>query len=79
MPILNEGKHINHIVNTTRCENHSSQEHVPCWAIEGGKIGNVVIGVCNKRIKAAGYNGTISPMSLQLKTPGGRGGVRGKR
>jgi hypothetical protein len=76
MPILNEGRHLNHIVKTTTCVKHHSQEEVPCWAIEGGKRGNFVLGVCGDRIKQAGYNGKITAMSLQLKTPGGRGGVR---
>lgn len=75
-PMVNDGRHIESIVANTACPKHNAVEDSPCFLIfPGAKSKTVVLlGVCGPRIKRAGYNGTINPLSLRLKTPGGRAG-----
>jgi hypothetical protein len=72
MSISNDGKHLERVYQDTFCNKHSANKGMPCWAIEGGKPGNFVLGVCGKRVKAAGYNGKISADSVKLRTLGRR-------
>lgn len=76
-PLVNDGKHINTVLTRIECRKHSAPEGEPCFYIPPGsdKAKTFLVGVCGSRIKRAGYIGTINPLSLRLKTPGGRSGT----
>jgi hypothetical protein len=46
------------------CEKHLANLGWPCFHAEGIADGHLVIGNCNTRNKAAGFNGAINPLSL---------------
>jgi hypothetical protein len=46
------------------CEKHLANLGWPCFHAEGIADGHLVIGNCNTRNKAAGFNGEINPNSL---------------
>lgn len=72
----NDGKHISGILLSTSCRKHGVSEGMACFYITPGAStnGTILSGVCGARVKRAGYNGQINPLSLRLKTPGGRSG-----
>jgi hypothetical protein len=74
--LQNDGKHIERIMTATSCGKHKAGEGLPCYIVNSGVTSNVYIGVCGKRIKKAGFTGSISPTSLALKAPGGRRDAR---
>lgn len=66
---INNGKHLEHVVNTTVCGQHKAGKHVACWSINSGSPTgpDQLLAVCGRRIRKAGYNGKISSTALQLK------------
>lgn len=75
--LVNDGRHVFNIMTTTTCRKHNAAEAMPCFEIfPGSNAGEVLHGVCGARIKRAGYNGQVNPLSLRLRTPGGRSGGR---
>lgn len=69
---LNDGKHITHIVATVPCGQHQAPRGSACWAVETQVIDTdfserQAYAVCGSRIRKAGYNGKISPTSVQMK------------
>ena len=67
MPVINDGRRIERIVEGTSCGKHSASVGIPCWAVDGGTPGNFVVGVCGSRIREAGFNGKISPAAIRRK------------
>lgn len=76
---LNTGKHIGYILDLESCEKHQAPKGLPCYILVPGagdtKNSEFLDGVCGSRIRKAGYNGKISPTSIQL----GRKGRSNKR
>lgn len=72
----NNGKHLVSIIDRVKCIKHAAPEGVPCYHLPKADSDGFYAGVCGLRVNRAGYNGKISALSLQLKTPGGRGGNR---
>lgn len=62
----NDGIHIEHIVNSTKCAKHGAEEGTPCWDIFIGAIQEEGMAVCGTRIRSAGFEGRISRSSLSL-------------
>lgn len=75
----NDGKHIHHILTTTDCPDHMRNIGDPCWYIMNGISWGYGSAVCGSRIRAAGYNGEITPTSIQLKAPKARTGFGRRR
>jgi hypothetical protein len=75
-PLVNDGRHITKIITTTICRKHKAGEGEPCFVIQPGShyLRDGLLGICGGRVKRAGYNGHINPLSLRLKTSGGRTG-----
>lgn len=75
----NTGTHIKEVVERTRCFKHNAEMGDPCFIVipSAERIERFLSGVCGSRISKAGFNGKISPISMQLLSPGGRGGGRG--
>lgn len=67
MAINNSGRHIHDIIASHRCGRHSAEIGDPCFWSYGSTPGYVVLAVCNKRIKSAGFNGKISVSSYQQR------------
>lgn len=68
----NDGQHIQNILQTTPCHKHKAAEGEACWYVFITFTKRDAPAVCGKRIKRAGFTGSISPSSLSLRTPGGR-------
>jgi hypothetical protein len=68
----NDGQHINEILQTTPCGKHNATEGTACWYVFITYSKRFAPAVCGKRIKRAGFNGSISAGSLSLRAPGGR-------
>lgn len=68
----NSGKHIDDIVGRTVCDKHHGHKGVACfyvfWSTGDGEPKEAI---CDARIKAAGFNGTINPSSLRQKNRDG--------
>lgn len=62
---FNSGEHIDEIVDKIGCDRHRVAKGVPCFEIRyndgRGKPGPAV---CGSRIKKAGFNGKINPISI---------------
>ncbi len=69
--IDNDGKHVATILNRTNCDKHQASTGIPCWNIPIEGFGYLA-AVCGLRIKRAGYNGKVTPTSLQQNIAGGR-------
>jgi hypothetical protein len=69
--LFNTGKHIASIIDRTRCDKHKAPNGEPCFHVDFGTRDGYGTGVCNRRIKLAGFNGKISLTSVQL-SKGGR-------
>jgi len=62
---LNSGEHIDDIIGRTVCAKHLAARGAPCWTVQyDSRKGESGPGVCNTRIKNAGFNGKIHPSSL---------------
>lgn len=72
IPPPNDGQHIEEIIKTTSCPRHKKAEGDACWYVFITFSKRFAPAVCGKRIKRAGFTGSISPSSLSLRTPGGR-------
>lgn len=61
----NSGEHIDDIVFGTICSIHGAEKGTPCFHIyyDDGK-GTKAPAVCGPRIRKAGFNGEINPISL---------------
>lgn len=57
---------VHEVINRTACSQHNASQYWdPCFEAEGlTEENNSIFGVCNDRAKAAGFNGTINPVSL---------------
>lgn len=73
-------KRIPLILDRVDCRRHGVPKGIPCFHIASSSLRffGYLPGICGKRIKAAGYDGKISPTSLQLKASSGRS-ARNKR
>lgn len=60
----NDGKHIQKIIFDGTCKQHQADRGEPCYTNISGTE-ELLVGVCGKRIKAAGYNGKISDAALR--------------
>lgn len=78
---INTGKHLQTVLERTRCLLHGAPEGIPCWHIQKGakNLFGHYAGACGERILAAGFNGVISSDSLRRYTPNGRDDARRKR
>lgn len=79
MDQINDGKHINEVIERAKCNRHKADNESPCWNIVHPITGTFRFAVCGPRIKAAGFTGSVSPFSLRLRAPGGRADTRSKR
>ena len=59
-------KYIDVVVERSMCVEHKSQKGSPCWALETS-LGNLMVGICNRRAKNAGFVGQINPKSLSKR------------
>lgn len=68
------GRHVESIMASVPCGRHQAGIGEPCFWSNANTPGRIVIGLCNKRIKKAGFNGKISHTSYQQKksTPSNR-------
>lgn len=61
----NSGKHIDDIISRTACAHHYAAQGFPCFTVkyDDGK-GTYGPAICGSRIRKAGFNGIINPVSL---------------
>lgn len=65
----NPGIHISRIITETNCPKHMAIPGMPCWTIFSNIAdAGYYRAVCGKRIKRAGFIGSISPQSMRLKS-----------
>lgn len=67
----NDGKHIDDIIARTECKMHQADKGSPCWYIRYSNTNKEGPGICNARVKAAGFNGKIKPNSLRQRRANG--------
>lgn len=60
----NDGKHIETVIFHGACKKHQVDRGEPCYTNISGTE-ELLVGVCGKRIKAAGFNGKISDAALR--------------
>lgn len=63
--------YIQTVLERTTCRVHGPGGVYPCWSFEsaGGKM---LFGVCDYRVKKAGFTGKISPESIRGRGHGRR-------
>lgn len=66
----NSGKHVDEIVEGTPCIKHFAEIGQGCFSVMLSD-GKESMGICDVRIRAAGFNGEISAGSLRQKTKNG--------
>lgn len=67
MSMENDGRHIVNAMERTSCKKHDAPKGVPCWTLSKNVKGGFgrYAAICGTRIRKAGYNGQISPSSMQ--------------
>lgn len=60
----NNGIHISSIISSTSCEHHDAAQNEGCWYIWVATDQSKSPAVCGRRIRKAGFTGTITPLSL---------------
>lgn len=71
MSFHNDGKSIWTVIARSACNVHGAQVDDPCWVVKPLTDPFLnQIAVCGSRIRAAGFNGVISPLSLRKTAPG---------
>lgn len=70
----NDGTHIRRVIDSVECKKHNALLGVPCFHIKPGRPDafGYLAGICGRRIREHGFTGDVTPMSMSLKTPGGR-------
>lgn len=68
MSFIKDGEpHIPDVMNRVICKRHGADVGEACWSVlSGSNSERVINGICNRRAKLAGYNGTISETSLRI-------------
>jgi len=56
--------HVFDVASKVECFHHNADLGQLCFDVEGIADGHRAAGNCNSRALAAGYNGTINPLSL---------------
>jgi len=65
---MNNENKIQIVADRVPCKKHAAPEEVPWWAWYGGLNGQVLVGVCGRRAKQAGFVGRVKRSSL-VRTP----------
>jgi hypothetical protein len=56
-------KYIADVMERQACSKHGVPKGIPCYHLYRS-VGDILVGVCNKRARAAGFVGNIDPKSL---------------
>lgn len=72
MSLENDGKHVAQILAGIACKKHKAPAGDPCWYVPFGTKAGYAAALCGARIKLAGFNGTITAVSTQMKSSRGR-------
>lgn len=61
-PAENDGIHLRDLIDRTRCNKHNAPTGIPCFHIPNNVTeSGYYPGACGGRIKAAGFNGKVTP------------------
>lgn len=52
------------VIERETCGSHNAQKGYPCWTLETSG-GSLLLGICNKRAKRAGFNHPVSQKSMR--------------
>lgn len=68
--VENTGVHLHSLIERTECKTHNASKGVPCYHLPNNMQPEAYyVGACGKRVREAGFNGKISPMSMRTHAP----------